>query len=884
MVLSCLCLLGQCYRKGNPKTEYQLRVREDFTETVTLLEAQEALAFPRAARLADTLRTYLIDNKPAPSFRGADGVQLRNALRFLYAYMPLNDLAELPFEYYLKQAREALRTKDLPWGRHIPEEIFRHYVLPPRVNNEQLDNAREIFYKELYPRVKDSTMYGAVIEINHWCREKVLYQPTDARTTPPVHTTLRGYGRCGEESVVAVAALRSVGIPARQVYVPRWAHTDDNHAWVEVWVDGRWYYLGACEPEPELNRGWFTGPASRALLINTWAFGPLEDAQAISSNRCYTEVSSVANYAPVKQACVQVLSAQGLPVEGAQIRFGLYNYAEFYPLATRTSNAQGTAALTVGLGTLLVEVCAPVEGLAASVARASSVDRVLYAARVFDVSLTDTLKVVLEGDERVVSATEGSRVKDYLLVPPAQTAEQTDLTPGQAALHNARCAYDDSVRVSRQMPEPYRTNAADIQMALDKYGELGRQLVNQLRPKDRQEVPASTLEDYAEGVLRLGAVYEDTPLYRDYVLNPRVNNEPPLPYKALLWQVLERHGMTAAGENPQTLAAVRRVLDALVCVPDRNPRNFAASPAATVRLGLTDPLSRDICGVALYRTAGIPARIDPVSGRFEAWIGGDWQAVTPKTDGESVAPGIVAGYDLQAIPAQARGQLTVTCDLQPLPAYDSQYTLQRWNEQEGAYRTLGLSAESGGADGVAVLNVPLSLDAGYYRLITGVRLADGSVAARVRSFELPAEGRVQVPLDFSAITGKLQVVAQEDLSFVQPAVGRCLCVVVLLDATQEPSQHFIREFASLPSPLPVPVVFAFPDNASLERFHQQEYGLSAEGTPGSPVFLSEIPEALAHYVKPAVFLVDEYNKVYFMAEGYRIGVPGQLSLLPYPLF
>ena len=36
----------------------------------------------------------------------------------------------------------------------------------------------------------------------------------------------------------------------RQGYTPRWAHTDDNHAWVEAWVNGKWYFLGACEPEP----------------------------------------------------------------------------------------------------------------------------------------------------------------------------------------------------------------------------------------------------------------------------------------------------------------------------------------------------------------------------------------------------------------------------------------------------------------------------------------------------------------------------------------------------------------------------------------------------------------------------------------------------------
>ena len=74
----------------------------------------------------------------------------------------------------------------------------------------------------------------------------------------PVKTA---YGRCGEESTFTVAALRSVGIPTRQVYTPRWAHTDDNHAWVEAWVDvnGTSWVLAN---EPVLNLGWFNAPAS----------------------------------------------------------------------------------------------------------------------------------------------------------------------------------------------------------------------------------------------------------------------------------------------------------------------------------------------------------------------------------------------------------------------------------------------------------------------------------------------------------------------------------------------------------------------------------------------------------------------------------------------
>ena len=120
---------------------------------------------------------------------------------------------------------------EMPWGKVIPEDLFRHFVLPVRVNNEHLDSARVVFYEELKNRVKSLSLYDAILEVNHWCHEKAIYTPSDARTSSPLATVRTAYGRCGEESTLLVAALRSVGIPARQVYTPRWAHTDDNHAW-----------------------------------------------------------------------------------------------------------------------------------------------------------------------------------------------------------------------------------------------------------------------------------------------------------------------------------------------------------------------------------------------------------------------------------------------------------------------------------------------------------------------------------------------------------------------------------------------------------------------------------------------------------------------------
>ena len=94
----------------------------------------------------------------------------------------------------------------MPWGKEIPDEVFRHFVLPIRVNNENLDDSRRVFYDELKDRVKGLPMKDAILEVNHWCHEKVVYRPSDARTSSPLASVKTAYGRCGEESTFTVAA------------------------------------------------------------------------------------------------------------------------------------------------------------------------------------------------------------------------------------------------------------------------------------------------------------------------------------------------------------------------------------------------------------------------------------------------------------------------------------------------------------------------------------------------------------------------------------------------------------------------------------------------------------------------------------------------------
>ena len=276
------------------------------------------------------------------------------AMRFLYSYMPLPDMTDYSVDFYKMNVDYALRArKEMAWGNQVPDREFYHFVLPVRINNENLDESRRVFFEELKQRVKGMSMRDAALEVNHWCHEKVTYRPSDSRTSSPLASIKTAFGRCGEESTFGVAAMRAIGIPARQVYTPRWAHTDDNHAWVEVWIDGKWQFLGACEPEPVLNLGWFNAPASRGMMMHTKVFGHYEGPEDVmSKNNCFTEINVTENYAPTAKTVVKVVDENGAPVS-AQVDFKVYNYSELYTVCRKKSDANGFTYVTSGLGDLV---------------------------------------------------------------------------------------------------------------------------------------------------------------------------------------------------------------------------------------------------------------------------------------------------------------------------------------------------------------------------------------------------------------------------------------------------------------------------------------------------------------------------------------------------
>ncbi len=842
---------------------YLDRVKKDFATT-------KKLASRRAGELFDV-------------FGGRLTQEEREGLMFLYAYMPLNDLADYDGAFFLDQVRYSLRAREeMSWGDSIPEEIFLHYVLPYRVNNENLDSFRMVYYDEIKARVEGLSLEQAALEINHWCHEKVAYQPADIRTSSPMNTVKNARGRCGEESTFTVAALRTAGIPARQVYVPRWAHTDDNHAWVEVWVHGRWHYLGACEPEPVLDLGWFTEPASRAMLVHTKAFGAYRGREPLVKNMPkYAEINCLHRYAVTKDAVVRVTDSEGRPVQGAVVDYRLYNYAEFFPLASLVTDSAGCTVLNTGLGDLLIW--------------AHKGD--LYGYEKMSVAVTDTLQVELQNHPGKEDVTELD------LVPPPPRKFPSRLTPAQEEENALRLQHEDSIRLAytatfydsigaaawaaghgypadRIVPLLVKSmgNHATITAFLEKVEDPQKQLalllLENVSDKDLRDVTEEVLQDHLDHAPPLQGTEED---YGRYLLSPRVANEQLTPYRAFFLKHFTQEEQNTFREDPEKVAAW--INENIILDKKDNYYDVPITPPGVFALQLADRHSRKIFFTALCRTLGIPARLEPSRDVVQYRRGNKWQDVFLK--GDPVLPGRTASLTLQT---EKNGAV---------PRYYVRYTLGRY--AEGVYTTMEFPFRM---EATSFVNMPM--DPGAYLLVTGQREEDGSVLARMQFFSLQEKEKKTVELkvrksflrpqvlghisgdtDLKAWTGK----GQRTLGGILRKEGAVLCWI---DQRKEPSRHLINELPDI-----LYALGSWEGKVVILVTGEEEKGTLDPGSlslpPGKILFMED-PEGVLlqqvtetagrageHPDRPVIAVVDGKRQITDFMEGYRIGLESRLA-------
>lgn len=652
-------------------------------------------------------------------------------MKFLYGTMPISDIENYDFSLFLSYVDHALFLREnTPWCKDIPEDIFFNHVLYYRINTEDIVDCRRAFYDLCWPRLveagKTGSMKEAALDLNYWCFENATYRQTDDRTANPLTVLRCAYGRCGEESTFATTAFRSVGIPTRQIYTPRWPHCDDNHAWIEVWCDGDWHYLGACEPEEVLDKGWFTAAASRAMIIHSRMFSDyVENEEIVTHEGLTTICNELKRYADTQTFSVKVVD-NGKPVEGVSVRIELLNYSEFFPISTLVSDANGEASITLGLGDLHIH----------AVKDGKFVTRLVDSRKepsvVIDFSAaTDSQTENLEGEEYDVVPPKDNMKFAVRLTDEQKATQQRKFDAAAALLHKKEGNfYTEDAAAAKAIELGFNGECADyvakalfdakgnadevenfLNNARDNSEKLLRaKLLNVLTVKDKTDLCADVLEQH---ILQTPAQPElSEEIFVPYVLSPRISREKLTAWRAPL-------SASFSEEQKQTFAADPEALWNWICdnIRSNDEREYStliASPDRILRVGYGTYHSMKVLFVAVCRTLGVAARINPETHAVQFYRDGSFHNVEKANKAKTLPFTLVSGDDTQWV------------------------YFQNWSIgilRDGIYNTLDLSGREW-KDG----KVELDLAPGAYRLLTAKRMPNGSLFTKEYRFTVAENG------------------------------------------------------------------------------------------------------------------------------------------------
>ena len=312
-------------------------------------------------------------------------------------------------------------------------------------------------------------------------------------------------------------------------------------------------------------------------------------------------------------------------------------------------------------------------------------------------------------------------------------------------------------------------------------------------------------------------------------------------------------------------------------------------PEGVWKARVADKHSRDIFFVAAARSMGVPARIEPVAKKVQyykdGWVDVDFEAAVQSNAKQGK---VVASYT----PIKA---------LQD-PKYYSHFTIAKVLDN-GTLQTLDFESANGADMGTgdtwsALLKKPLTLDEGNYMLVTGTRMANGSVLSEISFFTVNAGKTTNIKLEMRESKDEIQVIGNfnsenkftlaesgEETSLLA-TTGRGYYIVAILGARQEPTNHAMRDIAAVKSDLEAwgrQMVLLFPDEKGWKSFDAKEFGelpnCITYGIDTNHAIQNEIVAAMklsnAHQL-PIFIIADTFNRVVFVSQGYTIGLGEQL--------
>jgi hypothetical protein len=356
---------------------------------------------------------------------------------------------------------------------------------------------------------------------------------------------------------------------------------------------------------------------------------------------------------------------------------------------------------------------------------------------------------------------------------------------------------------------------------------LRKHLLQSLRPKDLRDTSAAVLEDHLQGAAhfvekfpehggpvalsQLHGCNLDIPedIFRSYLLCPHIAYEKITAWRGFLkcnipkkWQeIYEKQG--AAG-------LYRELSGEIQTVEERLFTKLYWPPEIAFARRQCDKRSKSVLLVALLRTLGTPARLNPADGMPETWNGRDFTPVMPREAG-------TVHFRVSASNPFVYGQ---------------NWSLSKYTENNATLTSVNcdvgwLPMNTPSANGNTPLDNILSaeLPAGLYRLITSTRLPNGNQFATRSIFRLQPSEHLELDLSLrkydiaDMLFSRRLPIISTDVESNNLVIDRCSLLLWLEDGA-EPTEHLLNEMLEIGDDLwalPIEVYFFLKSREALEH-------------------------------------------------------------------
>ena len=403
----------------------------------------------------------------------------------------------------------------------------------------------------------------------------------------------------------------------------------------------------------------------------------------------------------------------------------------------------------------------------------------LYGEGMMDTRKTDVMELTLD----TFKITEGWQNFDS--IAPIDTPVNTDQpTEEQKEERDRRLA--EALKIRTAKVEAFIPDwKVDF---VDKAGEnreVCEKLMEVLTDKDRIDAKPAVLKSHVEAALQLKAAYPEK-IYYSYVLNPRIFNEVMTDYRGAIEAAFTEEEKTAFRQEPKRIWSWIEANIALC--PEAEQESVYFVPAASLAMRKSSELSRKILFVAIARTFGIPARLNPMDGAME------YLMPDPAKQG---AAAYADSRFQPVIEGKAKESRLVFTDAGMAWTYGQNWSVARL-EKKG-YFTLELEELSweNGKLGVEV-------DPGVYRIITGNRLPNGNVFGRSLTFRVEKGEEKTVELSFrdAKLKDMLEDIAILPFNLLDKEGSKVPAadvtrgdrkILFWLEVSKEPTEHILNE-------------------------------------------------------------------------------------------